>query len=136
MSRFQALIEDSFPDLNRALALADQIVDGRDENLLPEVEVLSLLCASDDEAARLTAALRAGFQDLRDAIEAYGARAARGMLAGGGQAEAAEMGVQVMIALLRAAQLGCWLGQGRLMSLKDKDLRVRLEAMAAAARRR
>lgn len=126
MSRVMAVLEDSYPDLGRAFMLADAIVDGRNAALLPDVEVLQLLCASDDEAARLMAVLRAGFQDLRDALEDYQASQ---------RAQAGALGIEIMAVLLRVAQLGCWLGQERLMSLREKDLRHRLEQITRAVKR-
>lgn len=131
MSRFQAMIEDSYPDLIRALMLADELDAKRDTALLPEIEVFALMGASTDEGLRAEKAIMGGADDLRAALMAHGKAAmARDSKA------AAALGVAIVSTLLRSFQLGVWLGQGHLMSLKDRDLRKRLEALTQAAKRK
>lgn len=124
-SRFIAALETDYPDLCRALLLADDLVGNR------EVGVLDVLCASADEAKRAQDALGGAFGDLRAAIANFQDNAPRD------EAKAAiQMGVHVTSVLLRVLELGCWLGQERLMSLKDKAIRHRLEEIARAGKSR
>ena len=124
MSRFQSLIEDSYPEMDQAIQQADALVGER------EIEVLQLFCASDDEGRRLLAALRAGGQDVADAVQDFARSRDRAPSAG------AEMGMLILVTLIRAAQLGCHLGQAHLMSIKPAAIKARLNAFDAAARKR
>lgn len=120
-SRFMAVVEVSYPDLIRALALADEIVGNR------EVDVLDAFCQSDDEAERVRAALRGAFGDIQAAVEDYDTNVKIDR-----KRAAIQMSTHVTSILLRVIEFGVHLGRLRLMTLEDKPLRARLEALTRA----
>jgi hypothetical protein len=124
-SRFMAVLETSYPDLVKALADMDGIVGNR------EVEVLQALCASNDEAERLNAAMRGATGDLTGIFQDF-----EGNSRVDAKRAQIQFNVHTVSLLLRMIELGVWLGQERLMSLKPAPLRHRLKILEDEARKK
>lgn len=122
-SRLMVVLEASYPELLRALILADEVVGNRD------IDVLEAFSASDDEAARVHAALRGAYGDIQAAVVDYDDNAKIDLARA-----AAQMSVHVVSILIRVLQLGAHLGRQRLMNLDDKALRHRIDEIAKRMR--
>ena len=110
VTAFLNVLANHYPDLWRRLQKLHEVVGNR------EVDILEIFARADEEAPRVRVALDAIASDLHEALEAM-------------MDDPRLAGHRLLFAALSAFELGMWVNEQRLMSLRPEDVERRVKAL-------